>query len=150
MWTTTAAASVPSARKGRDGEIYNIGGNRSLPNLDVVRRSAGSLPASPRALIQYVKDRPGHDTRYALSSRKIYEETGWQPQMTFDEGLRATVEWYQENRTWIERVRSGEYQTFYDKTTVPEGTAPVAQNRVQPDRFRASPQPFSYSAAITV
>jgi dTDP-glucose 4,6-dehydratase len=100
-------------RKGREGEIYNIGGNRSLPNLDVVRKVL-ALTGKPDNLIQYVKDRPGHDRRYALSSEKIMGETGWSPVMNFEEGLARTIQWYRENAAWVARVRSGEYRTYYE------------------------------------
>ncbi len=100
--------------KGREGEIYNIGGSCSLPNLEVVRRiaAAAGLPASR---ITHVVDRPGHDRRYALSSRKIVSETGWRPQVGFEEGLARTIEWYRSNPGWIERVKSGEYRSYYQR-----------------------------------
>lgn len=99
--------------KGRDGEIYNIGGNRSLPNLDVVRKVI-ALTGKSEDLIRYVKDRPGHDRRYALSSEKLMSETGWSPVMNFEEGLSRTIQWYRENSGWVARVRSGEYRTYYE------------------------------------
>jgi dTDP-glucose 4,6-dehydratase len=98
--------------KGRDGEIYNIGGNRSLPNKTVVDRIL-AITGKPTSLITYVTDRPGHDRRYALSSEKLSKETGWTPQMDFEPGLQATVDWYRANSEWIQHVRSGEYQTYY-------------------------------------
>jgi dTDP-glucose 4,6-dehydratase len=98
--------------KGREGEIYNIGGSRSLPNRDVIRRIL-ELTGKPESLMTTVTDRPGHDRRYALSSAKITRETGWQPQMPFEEGLARTIEWYKGNRGWVDRVRSGEYQDYY-------------------------------------
>lgn len=98
--------------KGRDGEIYNIGGNRSLPNKTVVDRIL-AITGKPASLIEYVKDRPGHDRRYALSSEKLERETGWSPQMDFERGLEATVDWYRSNRDWVQHVRSGEYQSYY-------------------------------------
>ena len=98
--------------QGRAGEIYNIGGNCSLPNLDVVRRILRAA-GRPESLITRVADRPGHDRRYALSSEKVTRETGWEPRMSFDEGLTATIEWYGNNKAWTDRVKSGEYQTFY-------------------------------------
>jgi dTDP-glucose 4,6-dehydratase len=84
-----------------------------LPNIDVIRRL---LRATGRGedLIEHVTDRPGHDRRYALSSVKLMQETGWQPQMDFDTGLARTIEWYQTNQPWLQRVRSGEYQKFYE------------------------------------
>jgi dTDP-glucose 4,6-dehydratase len=100
-------------RQGRDGEIYNIGGNRSLPNLEVVRQVL-ALTGKPDTLIEYVKDRPGHDRRYALSSEKLMRETGWQPVMNFETGLARTIEWYRGNSPWVERVRSGAYRTYYE------------------------------------
>ena len=100
--------------QGREGEIYNIGGNRSLPNLDVVRMMLAST-GKTEELIEYVKDRPGHDRRYALSSEKLMRETGWQPVMNFETGLAKTIEWYRENPAWVARVRSGEYRTYYEK-----------------------------------
>jgi dTDP-glucose 4,6-dehydratase len=101
-------------RKGREGEIYNIGGNRSLPNLDVVHMLL-ALTGKPESLIQYVVDRPGHDRRYALSSEKLMRETGWRPVVDFEAGLARTIQWYRDNSAWVERVRSGEYLTYYER-----------------------------------
>ncbi|MCA2971095.1 MAG: dTDP-glucose 4,6-dehydratase [Acidobacteriaceae bacterium] len=98
--------------RGRPGQVYNIGGSRALPNLEVVERIIAAT-GRDRSLIQYVKDRPGHDRRYALTSDKITRETGWAPEMEFETGLAATIEWYRQNTAWIERVRSGAYRDYY-------------------------------------
>jgi len=98
--------------KGRDGEIYNIGGNRSLPNKTVVEQIL-AITGKPASLIEYVTDRPGHDRRYALSSEKLTKETSWKPQMDFERGLAATVDWYRNNQQWVRNVKSGEYQSYY-------------------------------------
>lgn len=98
--------------KGRDGEVYNIGGNRSLPNIEVVQKILAAT-GKPESLITYVTDRPGHDRRYALSSEKIMRETGWSPRMTFEEGLALTVQWYRDHQDWVRHVKSGEYQQYY-------------------------------------
>jgi len=100
--------------RGRPGEIYNIGGSRALPNIEVVKRLLAAV-GKPESLMQPVKDRPGHDRRYALSSAKIRRETGWKPQVPFEEGLKATVEWYRSNPEWIAHVKSGEYQSYYQR-----------------------------------
>jgi dTDP-glucose 4,6-dehydratase len=100
--------------RGRAGEIYNIGGSRALPNLEVVERILDAV-GKPRSLMQTVKDRPGHDRRYALSTEKLMRETGWQAQMPFEAGLRATIDWYRGNAAWIARVKSGEYQNYYQR-----------------------------------
>jgi dTDP-glucose 4,6-dehydratase len=100
--------------RGREGQIYNIGGNRSLPNLEVVRQVL-ALTGKPESLIQYVTDRPGHDRRYALSSEKLMHETGWRPVMDFETGLARTIEWYRANAAWVARVRSGAYRAYYEK-----------------------------------
>lgn len=99
--------------KGAPGEIYNIGGNCSLPNLEVVHRILKAT-GKPQSLITRVADRPGHDRRYALTNEKLSRQTGWEPLMDFDRGLAATVDWYRANRGWIDRVRTGEYRHFYD------------------------------------
>lgn len=101
-------------RRGRAGEVYNIGGSRALPNIDVVKRI---LAATGRGedLITYVKDRPGHDRRYAITSEKVETETGWKPRVEFEEGLARTVAWYRDNPQWIANVRSGAYREFYEK-----------------------------------
>ena len=101
-------------RGGREGEIYNIGGNRSLPNLDVIHKLLAAT-GKPESLIQYVPDRPGHDRRYALSSEKLMRETSWRPLMDFETGLGRTIEWYHNNSQWIERVRSGAYRSYYER-----------------------------------
>jgi dTDP-glucose 4,6-dehydratase len=100
--------------KGRAGEIYNIGGSCSLANLEVVKRILKAT-GKPESLITRVTDRPGHDRRYALSNEKLTRETGWRPEMDFDEGLAATVRWYRERQDWVARVKSGEYQKFYEQ-----------------------------------
>ena len=99
--------------KGGAGEIYNIGGNCSLPNLEVVRRILKAT-GKPESLITRVTDRPGHDRRYALTNEKLTRHTGWEPQMDFDSGLAATVDWYRTNKEWISHVKSGEYRKFYE------------------------------------
>ncbi len=101
-------------RHGRPGEIYNIGGNRSLPNLEVVRRVL-ALTGKPESLIRHVEDRPGHDRRYALASAKLTRETGWEPRMDFETGLRDTIDWYRANACWVARVRSGAYRAYYEQ-----------------------------------
>jgi dTDP-glucose 4,6-dehydratase len=100
--------------KGREGEIYNIGGSRSLPNLDVVKQVL-ALTGKPESLIRFVTDRPGHDRRYALSSAKIMSETGWAPRMNFETGLAETIEWYRANSAWVAHVRSGAYRDYYEQ-----------------------------------
>ena len=97
---------------GRAGEIYNIGGSRALPNREVVKIILQAT-GKPDSLMMTVTDRPGHDRRYALSSAKLERETGWRPQMPFEQGLQSTVDWYRENRDWVNRVKTGEYQKFY-------------------------------------
>jgi dTDP-glucose 4,6-dehydratase len=101
-------------QKGREGEIYNIGGNRSLPNLEVIHKVL-QLTGKPESLIEYVKDRPGHDRRYALSSEKLMHETGWSPVTNFEAGLAETIDWYRTNSEWVAGVRSGAYRTYYER-----------------------------------
>jgi dTDP-glucose 4,6-dehydratase len=106
--------------KGRIGETYNIGGGNQQANIDVVHLLCDMLdelvPDSPhkphRKLIRFVQDRPGHDRRYAIDARKVERELGWRPQESFATGLRKTVAWYLNNRTWIEEVTSGAYQNW--------------------------------------
>jgi dTDP-glucose 4,6-dehydratase len=98
--------------RGREGEIYNIGGNCSLPNREVVRRILAAL-GKPESLMATVEDRPGHDRRYALSSERILRETGWEPEIRFDDGLARNIAWYRDNREWVRHVRSGEYREYY-------------------------------------
>jgi dTDP-glucose 4,6-dehydratase len=99
--------------EGHPGEIYNVGGSCSLPNIEVIRRILQAT-GKPDNLILRVADRPGHDRRYALTNQKLTAETGWAPKKRFDEGLAATIDWYKENRGWVDRVKSGEYQRFYE------------------------------------
>lgn len=99
--------------KGGAGEVYNIGGNCSLPNLEVVHRILAAT-GKPESLITRVTDRPGHDVRYALTNEKLTKHTGWKPEMDFDRGLAQTIDWYKTNREWVARVKSGEYRKFYE------------------------------------
>ncbi len=100
--------------KGRVGEVYNIGGHNERQNIEVVRTILKALGKS-EDLIAFVKDRPGHDRRYAIDPAKIHRELGWLPQTGFDEGIQKTIDWYLNNRSWWEHVRSGDYQKYYQK-----------------------------------
>jgi dTDP-glucose 4,6-dehydratase len=99
--------------RGEAGEVYNVGGPDEVPNLDVVQRIL-ELTERDESLIEHVADRPGHDRRYSLASEKL-EALGWKPEVGFDEGLRRTVEWYRENESWWEPIRSGEYRSYYER-----------------------------------
>lgn len=102
------------ARNGNPGEVYNIGTGYRVPNLDVTKKLM-ELTGRGEDAIEYVKDRPGHDRRYAINSNKLRSELGWEPQVTFDEGLAQTVEWYKQNREWVDRCRTGAYKEYYEK-----------------------------------
>lgn len=108
------AAIMVVIEQGRLGEVYNIGGNNELTNIAITREILRQL-GKPESLIQFVKDRPGHDRRYAIDSTKIQRELGWQPKTSLAEGMARTVKWYVANRAWWERIKSGEYQKYYDK-----------------------------------
>jgi dTDP-glucose 4,6-dehydratase len=101
-------------QKGRPGEVYNIGGNRALPNREVVRMILETT-GKPESLMTPVEDRPGHDRRYAITTEKITRETGWTPQVDFEKGLGDTIRWYQENTAWIAHLRSGQYRQYYEQ-----------------------------------
>ena len=96
-------------RKGREGEVYNIGGHNERTNLQVVKTILKEL-GKPEGLIKYVTDRPGHDMRYAIDPTKIYKELGWQPETKFEDGIKLTIEWYLNNQAWWQRILSGEYK----------------------------------------
>jgi dTDP-glucose 4,6-dehydratase len=100
--------------KGRPGEVYNIGAENEWQNIDIVKLLLKSLGKS-EDLIEYVKDRPGHDRRYAIKADKIKNELGWKPDYKFEEAIEETVNWYKNNREWWERIISGEYQEYYKK-----------------------------------
>jgi len=108
------AAIWAAFRRGAAGEVYNIGGNNEKPNLEIVRLILRHL-GKPESLITYVKDRPGHDRRYAIDSGKARRELGWQPAVTFEQGIASTIEWYVSNQAWLDQVTSGEYQAYYAK-----------------------------------
>ncbi len=108
--------------KGRNHETYNIGGFNEWQNIDLVKllcqqmdENLGRPTGTSEELITYVKDRPGHDLRYAIDANKISKELGWKPSVTFEEGLALTIKWYLNNETWLNNVTSGDYQTYYKK-----------------------------------
>jgi dTDP-glucose 4,6-dehydratase len=101
-------------RKGCAGEVYNVGGHNERTNLLVVKAILKALN-KPESLISFVKDRPGHDLRYAIDPGKIHKELGWLPQISFEEGIEETVHWYLTNRYWWENIISGEYQAYYER-----------------------------------
>ncbi len=99
---------------GKPGEVYNIGAHREMPNLEIVRLILKELDKG-EDLITFVKDRPGHDRRYAIDSTKIERELGWRPVIPFERGMKETIDWYRTNPSWVEHVRSGEYLTYYQR-----------------------------------
>ena len=108
--------------KGRMKETYNIGGFNEWQNIDLIKLlckqmdlKLGRKEGTSLELITYVKDRPGHDLRYAIDASKIHKELGWKPSVTFEEGLSKTIDWYLENEEWMQRIVNGEYEKYYDK-----------------------------------
>lgn len=100
--------------KGKDGEVYNIGGNNEKANISIVKLIIETLGKSEN-LIKYVQDRPGHDRRYAIDNTKITTELGWEPAYTFEQGMKETIQWYLDNTLWIENIISGEYENYYKR-----------------------------------
>lgn len=98
-------------RKGKDGEIYNVGGHNERTNLEIVKTILKEL-GKPETLITYIKDRAGHDLRYAIDPSKIMKELGWKPKYTFNTGIRPTIQWYLDNLQWVNNILSGEYIRF--------------------------------------
>lgn len=101
-------------RKGRIGEIYNVGGHNEMRNIDIVKLICKEL-GKPESLITYVPDRKGHDLRYAIDPTKISTELGWLPETKFHDGIKKTIEWYLDNRDWWEDIVSGDYQKYYER-----------------------------------
>ncbi len=121
LWVGDHAAAIDLVfREGKNGETYNIGGNNECSNLDLVHQLCdvvdelmGRSPGSSRKLITFVKDRPGHDQRYAIDASKIKAALGWEPTIGVEEGLKRTAKWYLDNTEWLERVTSGAYRAYY-------------------------------------
>jgi dTDP-glucose 4,6-dehydratase len=101
-------------RQGRVGEVYNVGGHNEKTNLEVVKMILRNLD-KPESLITYVKDRPGHDRRYAIDPSKIHKELGWLPETKFDDGIKLTIQWYLDNKKWLRDILSGDYQNYFEK-----------------------------------
>jgi dTDP-glucose 4,6-dehydratase len=99
---------------GREGEVYNVGGNSERTNLSVARTILDLL-GKPHSLIRFVKDRPGHDRRYAIDFSKIEKDLGWRPALSFEEGIRLTIAWYQNCRSWWKKIKTGEYLNYYKR-----------------------------------
>jgi len=101
-------------RRGTPGEVYNIGGKCEMQNIRIAETIL-ELVDKPRSLITFVKDRPGHDKRYAMDFSKLQQELGWEPDIPFDSGLKDTVDWYKRNAEWVRRIMTKEYMEYYDK-----------------------------------
>ena len=115
IWVKDHCAGLDAVlRKGREGEVYNLGAGNELPNLEIARHLL-RLVGKPASLLTFVQDRPGHDRRYALDCRKIKGELGWKPLITLEEGLKQTVEWYLGNAEWVRHVAARAYRTYYRK-----------------------------------
>ncbi len=123
LWVEDHAAAIDVIfHTGRNGETYNIGGNNEWKNIDLVEKLCDILddlldrPAgTARQLITFVRDRPGHDRRYAIDASKLKHELGWEPSIRFEEGFRQTAQWYLAHEDWLQHVLSGEYQRFYQE-----------------------------------
>jgi len=122
LWVEDHARAIDVIfHNGADGDTYNIGGHNEWTNIDLIKllcsimdRKLGRKKGSSEKLITYVKDRAGHDMRYAIDSSKLQKELGWKPSLQFEEGLEKTVDWYLENTDWLENVTSGDYLTYYE------------------------------------
>ena len=122
LWVEDHASAIDTIfHKGKNGETYNIGGNNEWKNIDLVHllcnvmdEKLGRAPGTSAKLVTFVRDRAGHDQRYAIDSSKLKNEIGWQPSILFEEGLSKTVDWYLANQEWMDQVTSGEYMKYYD------------------------------------
>jgi dTDP-glucose 4,6-dehydratase len=108
--------------QGGDGETYNIGGHNEWKNIDIVKlvcdimdEKLGRADGTSEKLITFVKDRAGHDLRYAIDATKLQKELGWMPSLQFEEGIRKTIDWYLENQSWLDEVTSGNYLKYYEE-----------------------------------
>ncbi|MDR1701978.1 MAG: GDP-mannose 4,6-dehydratase, partial [Sporomusaceae bacterium] len=100
--------------RAKAGEVYNIGGNNEKSNIEIVKTILKIL-GKPESLIKYVKDRPGHDRRYAIDASKIKRDLNWEPKYTFTQGIEETVAWYVKNRDWWQTIKSGAYRDYYER-----------------------------------
>ncbi len=115
-------AVLAALERGRAGEVYNVGARNERRNLEVARAVLDAL-GKPHSLIRHVKDRPGHDRRYAIDPSKVETELGWRPVETWESGLQKTIRWYQENTEWVARARSGAYREYYARQYAAEAPA---------------------------
>ncbi len=123
LWVEDHASAIETIfHKGKMGETYNIGGNNEWKNIDLIHLLCDSMdeilgrnPGASRELITFVKDRPGHDRRYAIDATKLKNDLNWEPSITFEKGLKNTIQWYLENEEWLDNVTSGEYKKYYEK-----------------------------------
>ncbi|GAG03168.1 unnamed protein product, partial [marine sediment metagenome] len=106
------------------GSVYNIGGDRELPNIEIARSILAHL-GHDESMIEYVKDRPGHDRRYAVDFTRITSDLGWRPRIEFERGIAETIDWYVANERWWKRIKTGEYLTYYEKQYGPGGIVGV-------------------------
>ncbi|MBL4593088.1 MAG: dTDP-glucose 4,6-dehydratase [Flavobacteriales bacterium] len=123
LWVNDHARAIDVIfHKGRNGETYNIGGHNEWKNIDLIKvmckvmdEKLGRPEGESEKLITYVKDRAGHDMRYAIDATKLKEELGWVPSLQFEEGIRNTIDWYLDNEEWLNNITSGDYQNYYKK-----------------------------------
>ena len=123
LWVEDHASAIDTIfHKGKNGETYNIGGNNERKNIeiveslcDIVDELLGNEKGKSRNLITFVKDRPGHDRRYAIDATKLKNELNWEPSITFNDGFRLTAQWYLSNEEWLQNVTSGKYQSYYEQ-----------------------------------
>ncbi|MGB1019244.1 MAG: GDP-mannose 4,6-dehydratase, partial [Chitinophagales bacterium] len=123
LWVEDHAAAIDVIfHKGKNLETYNIGGFNEWTNIDLIKLlceqmdlKLGREKGSSEKLITYVKDRPGHDKRYAIDATKLERELGWRPSVTFEQGLAKTIDWYLANEEWMNNITSGDYEKYYEK-----------------------------------
>jgi len=124
--TDHCEAILTVLEKATPGSVYNIGGDRELPNIEIARRILTHL-GRDESFIQYVKDRPGHDRRYAMDIRQIQNDLGWRPRIAFERGIAETIDWYAAHEGWWRRIKTGDYLTYYEKQYGRGGVVGIAR-----------------------